>query len=190
MSRQSQQQLNSRSSGAPSQPSQSVATQTQTAQSAQVNQIARDLLSLQQSVNQTRASGLLTQASKRSAAAVVASAAASSATPPAPCQDLPAPSAQKGACNDCTKAEYISELEQQLLRAQVPLEVNETEEITVNGERGLWVNRNEVINWKGDLPITEYLINEDSQPEIITKRAEQQLEYVQELAIRYLRPPT
>jgi len=47
-----------------------------------------------------------------------------------------------------------------------------------------------VVNWRGVIPITEYIINEDANPEIITKRTEQQLVYIQELAIRYLRPPT
>ncbi len=40
------------------------------------------------------------------------------------------------------------------------------------------------------MAISEYLINEDSNPEIINKRTSQQIEYIQELAIRYLRPPT
>jgi hypothetical protein len=40
------------------------------------------------------------------------------------------------------------------------------------------------------IPINEYSINEDSSPEIITKRADQTLTYIQELAVRYLRPPT
>lgn len=40
------------------------------------------------------------------------------------------------------------------------------------------------------MPITEYAINQDAQPEVITKRSNQQLVYQQEVAIRYLRPPT
>lgn len=47
-----------------------------------------------------------------------------------------------------------------------------------------------MVNWRGVLPINEYAINEDSTPEIITKRAEHTLTYIQELAVRYLRPPT
>jgi hypothetical protein len=68
--------------------------------------------------------------------------------------------------------------------------VNETEELTILGQRGLWLNKAEVDAWRGDLNITEYSINEDPSPQIITKRVEQVLEYVQELAVRYLRPPT
>lgn len=42
----------------------------------------------------------------------------------------------------------------------------------------------------GPVPIHEYAINEDPNPEFICKRTNQMIEYVQELAIRYLRPPT
>lgn len=89
---------------------------------------------------------------------------------------------------------YLSAIEQAILRSNVPIEVNESENITVNfagkQETGLWTNRSEVINWRGIIPITEYVINEDMNPEVITKQSEQQLVYIQELAIRYLRPPT
>jgi len=77
-----------------------------------------------------------------------------------------------------------------VLRAQQPIDSNETEEITVNGQRGIWLNRAEVINWRGPLPISDYPINQDEHPEMITKRAFHNVEYIQELAIRYLRPPT
>jgi hypothetical protein len=46
------------------------------------------------------------------------------------------------------------------------------------------------MNWRGQIPLCEYNINEDTNPEIINKKISQQLEYVQELAVRYLRPPT
>ncbi|CAF0921745.1 unnamed protein product [Brachionus calyciflorus] len=85
---------------------------------------------------------------------------------------------------------YLSEIEQAILRSQEPIKIDENEEITVLGERGIWANKSEVINWKGIIPIGDYSINEDSNPEIITKRTNQSLTYLQELAIRYLRPPT
>jgi len=84
----------------------------------------------------------------------------------------------------------LSQIEQQILRSTQPIEVSETEEITVIGQRGVWMNKAEVNAWRGDLAITEYRIHEDANPQVITKRFEQQVEYVQELAIRYLRPPT
>lgn len=77
-----------------------------------------------------------------------------------------------------------------MLRSDEPIEVNETEEINVIGNYGVWMNKEEVTKWKGLVPIEEYPINEDQEPEIITKRSQHQIEYVQELAIRYLRPPT
>jgi hypothetical protein len=86
--------------------------------------------------------------------------------------------------------EWLSQIEQSILRSANPIEVNETEELTVIGQRGLWLNRAEVNAWRGDIAISEYRIHQDANPQIITKRVEQVLEYVQELAIRYLRPPT
>ena len=86
---------------------------------------------------------------------------------------------------------YLSNIETAILRSNdTPIEIDETEELSVLGQRGIWANRSEVVNWKGIIPISEYLINEDANPEILNKRVKQQLEYVQELAIRYLRPPT
>lgn len=83
-----------------------------------------------------------------------------------------------------------SEIENSILRSKVPIELKETEEITVLGQRGLWANKSESTNWKGHVPITEYPINQDEKPEIIHKKFSQQIEYIQELAVRYLQPPT
>lgn len=84
----------------------------------------------------------------------------------------------------------LSQVELSILRSENPIEVDETEEISVFGNRGVWMNKAEVLNWKGEISINEYIINEDANPEIITKRIDRSIEYVQELAIRYLRPPT
>ena len=84
----------------------------------------------------------------------------------------------------------LNDIEASILRADRPFSSLETEEITVFGQRGIWTNRAEVANWKGELPITDYKLNEDPNPEYITKKYKENLEYVQELAIRYLKPPT
>ncbi|RNA22290.1 hypothetical protein BpHYR1_026731 [Brachionus plicatilis] len=84
--------------------------------------------------------------------------------------------------------EYLSQIEQAILRSNEPISIGETEEISVNGHRGIWANKSEVINWQGDL--AKYDINEDTNPAILNKKTSQTLDYVQELAIRYLRPPT
>jgi hypothetical protein len=86
----------------------------------------------------------------------------------------------------------LSDMENSILKSQVPIEINteDNEEITVLGQRGLWLNKNEVINWRGPIPFANYPLNDDPCPEIIRKNVNQELEYVQEVAIRYLRPPT
>ena len=86
-------------------------------------------------------------------------------------------------------SEYESELEHRILNSRSPIQSMETEEITVNSNRGIWLNKSEVTNWRGDKPINEYPINTDTNPEII-KKTSNSIEYIQELAIRYLRPPT
>ncbi|RNA39701.1 serine threonine- phosphatase with EF-hands 2-like [Brachionus plicatilis] len=85
---------------------------------------------------------------------------------------------------------YLSEVEQSILKSSEPIEINTSEEIEVLGQRGLWTNRHEVVNWRGEIPLAQYQINQDQNPEIVTKSSRVQLEYIQELAIRYLRPPT
>lgn len=105
----------------------------------------------------------------------------------------------KLASSQATSADYdmtsestsaLSQIERSILRSANPIEVSETEEISVLGNKGVWINKSEVLNWRGDLGINEYMINEDANPEVITKRIDRSIEYVQELAIRYLRPPT
>lgn len=83
-----------------------------------------------------------------------------------------------------------SHIEAAILSAHNPFEINETEMITINGEQGLWSNKSEIQNWKGPIPISDYMINDDPSPEVIRKKPELQLKYEQEVAVRYLRPPT
>lgn len=88
------------------------------------------------------------------------------------------------------QVQVLSDMECAILRSKEPIDITEQDEIEVLGQRGIWANKAEVINWRGLLPISQYLINEDSNPEVITKRSQQKISYIQELAIRYLRPPT
>ncbi len=44
---------------------------------------------------------------------------------------------------------FLSQVELAILRSVRPIEVTETEEITVLGNRGLWTNRSEVLGWTG-----------------------------------------
>lgn len=87
-------------------------------------------------------------------------------------------------------SDYLSEIEKEILRSTVPIKLSEEDEITVFGERGLWANKLEVLNWKSDLPIEKYQLNEDKNPEIIVKKLKDSIEYIHEIAIRYLKPPS
>ena len=68
--------------------------------------------------------------------------------------------------NSFSGGEFLSQIEQSILRADNPIEVSETEELTVLGQRGLWVNKQEVNAWRGDISISEYRIHEDSNPQV------------------------
>lgn len=46
--------------------------------------------------------------------------------------------------------QYISQIELNILRSANPINVTETEEITVLGQRGIWTNKSEVVGWKGN----------------------------------------
>lgn len=89
-----------------------------------------------------------------------------------------------------THDSFLSHIEIAILRADNPIDVTTTEELTVLGQRGIWMNKSEVESWRGDISISEYAIHEDSNPQVLTKKVKRSIEYVQELAIRYLRPPT
>ena len=84
----------------------------------------------------------------------------------------------------------FSDVEAAILRSIEPIEINETQEIKVGDCKGIWANKAEVMNWRGEIPIDDYSLNLDENPEIITKKSNQRLSYVQQLAVRYLRPPT
>ena len=83
-----------------------------------------------------------------------------------------------------------SRIEEALLRSSEPINVNETEEATALGHRGILLNRNEILNWRGPVPITQYRLNDDPNPEVINKTINQPVEYTQEVQVKYLRPPT
>ena len=88
----------------------------------------------------------------------------------------------------------LSEIESLILRSKEPIMITDNEydheEIEVSGQRGMWLNKSEAKAWRGDVPLSNYSINVDANPEIITKHSNQKIEYVQEMAVRYLRPPT
>lgn len=77
-----------------------------------------------------------------------------------------------------------------ILRANAPIEIQDTELITIQGETGELLNKDDFINWAGPIPLSDYPLNEDASPEIVRKKPDKTVVYQQEVAIRYLRPPT
>jgi hypothetical protein len=77
-----------------------------------------------------------------------------------------------------------------ILSSSSPIQTSETETATVFGQTGIILNREEINNFHGQIPISQYLLNEDENPEIICKKSNQIINYKQEIAVRYLRPPT
>ena len=57
------------------------------------------------------------------------------------------------------------------------------------GYRGVHVNKSAELNWQGDVPLSEFLINDDPNPEVIVKRLPQ-INHTQHVTVRYLKPPT
>lgn len=86
---------------------------------------------------------------------------------------------------------YLSEWESKILNATSPVELSSHGEmVTVNGQQGQWVNKQEVESWRGQLPISQYRLNEDANPEVIHKKHRHRVDYKQELRVKYLRPET
>lgn len=71
---------------------------------------------------------------------------------------------------------YMSQVEAAILSSMnQPININETEEITVLGNKGIWANKAEMISWKGAIPIKQYSINVLANSEVITKKNTQKL---------------
>jgi len=81
-------------------------------------------------------------------------------------------------------------IEHEIRTATVPISSNESEEANALGYRGILLNRGQINSWTGPVPINQYPVNQDPNPEVITKVSGQPVEYNQEIQVRYLRPPT
>lgn len=71
-------------------------------------------------------------------------------------------------------------------------DVDDDELVTINGVTGVIVNKDEINNWRGPIPLSEYPINVDPNPIIVHKKLDTQFLNTrpQNVYIRYLRPPT
>lgn len=81
-------------------------------------------------------------------------------------------------------------IEAKILAASSPIPAESKDFVYVNNDQGVWINKHEESIWKGEIPLDEYPINNDPDPEILIKENTDVIEYVQQIAIRYLRPPT
>lgn len=81
-------------------------------------------------------------------------------------------------------------IEQAIRSSHVPIASNEAEETNALGYRGVLLNKNEIQNWRGTVPIDRYKLNHDPNPEVIKKKSSQPIEYNQDITIKWLRPPT
>ncbi len=85
-------------------------------------------------------------------------------------------------------SEFTSSIENAIINSIEPIDLNEAEVISANGERGIWANKTEVADWVGPIPITEYPINQDPNPVIVTKKPKC-IECKQQVLVKYLEPP-
>jgi hypothetical protein len=85
-----------------------------------------------------------------------------------------------------------SRITEQVLNAKTPFPVNETalQTVRINGTEitGIWVNRDECLNWRGPIPLDQYRINTDSAT-VIRKQATHSYDATQNISVRYLKPP-
>ncbi|CAF0727888.1 unnamed protein product [Brachionus calyciflorus] len=86
--------------------------------------------------------------------------------------------------------EYKSKFENLLLASKVPIPVTSTENITVHNEQGLLINKEEIDNWSGPIPLNDYPVNEDTSPIFIRKLNSELVDLNQDISVRYLKPPT
>lgn len=52
------------------------------------------------------------------------------------------------------------------------------------------MNKNEIEDWRGEIPLNDYKIFDDLSPKIIQKANAAQLKYIQKLSVKYLKPNT
>jgi hypothetical protein len=91
-----------------------------------------------------------------------------------------------------------SRIKETILNARTPLPVDETSTINlrVNGPngpneiRGIWVNKDECLNWRGPIPLDQYKINlNTADATVIRKQATHSYDQVQNISVKYLKPP-
>jgi len=87
--------------------------------------------------------------------------------------------------------EANSKLESVVINSKKPVKTGtRLPVIEVNGVKGYWINKDEVENWGGKVPVDQYQINYDRNPKIIKKKITEKINHSQLIGVNYLRPPT
>lgn len=86
--------------------------------------------------------------------------------------------------------EYVSEIEKQVIDSKEPIKTNIKDTTTIDDQTGLWLNKDECLDWSGQINLNDYPINKDDSPIVINKPNGEKIEQSQQVFIRYLRPPT
>ena len=85
-----------------------------------------------------------------------------------------------------------SPMQEAVLISKTPVNADESATATVRiggvDITGHWINRDECLNWRGPIPIERYRINTDSAA-IINKNLNQTYDQIQNISIKYLKPP-
>jgi hypothetical protein len=92
------------------------------------------------------------------------------------------------ACGACECKTFTSQIENAILNATDPIPAVESEQINVNGEIGIWINKSETEAFTGPVSINQYPINKDPVPQVIYKKPKC-VECHRDVTIKYLEPP-
>lgn len=83
-----------------------------------------------------------------------------------------------------------SNVERAILDSSNPLPVHNGEEMVVNNQRVVLLNKDENVNFRGPIPLDQYEINADPNPLVVRKKPTDKIKYRQDVIIKYLKPPT
>jgi len=97
-------------------------------------------------------------------------------------------SRRQSSARSASQGQGKSQIAEQVINAKQPIQTNAREQVQAGQFQGLYLNKSEVDAFRGDIPIEQYQINEDPNPEVIKKRLDK-LRYTQEVATRWLNPP-
>lgn len=81
------------------------------------------------------------------------------------------------------------DLSNRIITSTAPLDLNVTTPISIQQHTGIHLNRQEDQTWRGTVKLAEYPINVDNSPEVVHKKLNETVNYVQPITIKYLRPP-